>query len=420
MRLARVAALAGLAIALAGSGLPAPGEGEQVTLDDPRLALWLPGDVHRVRGELLGREAVIEVGPASRDLSPAPEYAAATAGRAVHVKLLRDGRLAGYVAGQPFPVDAIDCAHDPDAGTQLAWNAALAWEGDGAKGQFIVQHEDGGDALSVGAGYWYKVWLSHRVEPAWLGGQAGRLFEGERRSFAYVVETTTPFDERGDSFTEFRFESADGSRGALDGGIYYDRQSSRCEGLPLEGRHPARALAGTSLVREDLADYSAPVTGSRWRCAGDTEALVPLARPGSNVDPKRSPPRGFEDLRFEPRRVMTLESVPVAAGAPYARRVVVLDRQTMRPVYATTFDEQGMPLRVTLHAWAWSGDDPAGDASWEGVAAARTLLPHRTLVVDVATGARKRIDYEAVRAAPLHTPGQVKRLIDPRPFHCGR
>lgn len=47
MRLARVAALAGLAIALAGSGLPAPGEGEQVTLDDPRLALWLPGDVHQ-------------------------------------------------------------------------------------------------------------------------------------------------------------------------------------------------------------------------------------------------------------------------------------------------------------------------------------------------------------------------------------
>jgi hypothetical protein len=123
-------------------------------------------------------------------------------------------------------------------------------------------------------------------------------------------------------------------------------------------------------------------------------------------------------LRFELRPLVTLESVPVADGAPYARRVVVLDRQTMRPFYATTYDEKGTPLRVTLHAWAWSGDDPAGDTSWDGVAAARTLLPHRTLVVDVETGARKRIDYLGVTARPTLSVRQVRRLIVPGPLHC--
>ena len=43
-----------------------------------------------------------------------------------------DGSLEGYTAGQPFPMDEIDCTGDPQAGAKIMWNFDYKWGGAGA------------------------------------------------------------------------------------------------------------------------------------------------------------------------------------------------------------------------------------------------------------------------------------------------
>ena len=251
-----------------------------------------------------------------------------------------------------------------------------------------------------------KIWLSHRVEPAWAG-QAGRLLPSDSRSFFYGVDVSAPFEERGAEIAEFRAPPSSDPGAKADGQWLMLPARHRASPQLLDRLHPARAIPATSLVREDLPDYTAPVIDSRWRCVGESRLLLAVAflRSVDLADPP------LTDLRFEPRAAIVLESVPLRAAAPYARRLSYVDRQTMRPAYAATFDRKGELLRVALYAWSWSGDDPTGDPSWDGVPAARTLIPYRTLVVNAETGTRKRIDDLAADVRPP-TLARIRRTID--------
>lgn len=400
---------------LLGAHAP-PRVGETLALDDPRLADWLPSAVHAARGALLGSGATIEIGPAARRFAPALPHLVATGRFASGVRLRDGAMLEGYVAGQPFPVDAIDCVNDPDAGSKLAWNAALAWEGDGADGRFRIRWEDQGETLGEPVeGTFAKVWLSHRVEPKLLEEQAGHLFRGERRSFAMVVQVLAPPLDRGIRIVEYRYrpEAPSWARTANDVWVYAPLQRRiRRWG----DRSPTRALSWTPIVQEDHASHWPWPGAARWRCVGEASVLAPLARPPlpAGVDP----PGGWEDLRFEVRRVWVLEQVPNEPDPVAAKRILHLDHETMRPFYAVTLGADGAPLRVTLHAWAWSGDDPSRDAGWDGVPAVRALLPHRTLITRADTGSRKRIDYLDVHAVPIGSAARIRRLIDVNLSHC--
>jgi hypothetical protein len=414
-RRAVAAASALLATFLLGAAAPLR-EGERLALDDPRLANSLPSAVHAARGALLGSDATIEIGPPARRFAPALPFLIATGRFASGVRLRDGAMLESYVSGQPFPAEAVDCTNDPDAGSKLAWNAALAWEGDGADGRFRIRWEDQGETLGEPVeGAFAKVWLSHRVEPQLLEEQAGHLFRGERRSFATVVEVVAPFLDRGIRIVEYRYqpEAPSWVRTADDVWVYapLQRRVRRWSDRP-----PTLALPWTPIVPEDHASYWPWPGAARWRCVGEASVLAPLARPAAptGVDP----PGGWEDLRFETRRVWVLEQVPNAPDPAAARRIVHLDRETMRPFYAVTLGADGARLRVTLHAWSWSGDDPARDAGWDGVPAVRALLPHRTLIARVDTGSRKRIDYLDVHAEPIGSAGRIRRLIDPSPIRC--
>ena len=74
----------------------------------------------------------MEIGPAFRDYAPPPVYQEATRRFRGTAKLGPDGELLDYRAGQPFPMDELDCAGDPDAGTKLIWNFVHRWQGFGA------------------------------------------------------------------------------------------------------------------------------------------------------------------------------------------------------------------------------------------------------------------------------------------------
>jgi hypothetical protein len=92
------------------------------------------------RGVLANREFFfyegmkIDVGPTQRDYSEAHEFKDASKRWQKEAKLGRDGALVGFVAGQPFPTETIDCKGDPEAATKIIWNFTKAWNGSGRSG----------------------------------------------------------------------------------------------------------------------------------------------------------------------------------------------------------------------------------------------------------------------------------------------
>jgi len=188
----------------------------------------------------------------------------------------------------------------------------------------------------------------------------------------------------------------------------------------------ASVVPGTDLTLEDLPDFPLAVTAHRFRCLGRAVRLAPFAPapwvPGDSPPPP--PGKGLPDVemaprpRFEARRTVALEAIPRAEGAAYARRILHLDAQTLRPIYRIDLDAGGEPTRVVANTYLWSGDDPEGSPGWPGVPEPRTLLPFRSVALDLRSDVRTRIDFGRVRSHPLPSKGRIRRLIDLTRSRC--
>ena len=74
-------------------------------------------------------------------------------------------RLENYTAGRPFPMDAIQCRADPQAGTKIIWDFDDRWEGDGSNAGFLYTYWDRGEQLPLHfEGRSEIIQRSHRVE----------------------------------------------------------------------------------------------------------------------------------------------------------------------------------------------------------------------------------------------------------------
>ena len=109
----RLALLVGLVAALAGGTIRAdpepPAPGEVISFGElGRLRAFLPRELWRLRDEAFYEGMRLEIGSSRRDYSPAEAYVAATR-RFQQSQIGIDGSLEGHVAGQPFPMEAIDC-----------------------------------------------------------------------------------------------------------------------------------------------------------------------------------------------------------------------------------------------------------------------------------------------------------------------
>lgn len=355
------------------------------------------------------------VGPSFRDYGPPEAYRAASTRSRATGRIGADERLEGHRAGLPFAPTDLDCLRDSTAGRKLAWNLLLAWEGNGWRGRFRIIHEEDGEALADPLeATWKKIWLSNRVEPTYLEGHAGALFRGERRLFGFVlaIEST---DDRGMSVLHFRFRDPF----STSFGIAYSQTWAfvptprRVRAYP--SRFLSRALPDTPIVLENLPDFPLLLNAHRFRCKPPAVRLAPFAqrgapgeRPGNESTPWPEPA-----IRFEARRVITLEAEPSEPGAAYARRTFHLDVETMRPPYRVDRDADGDVIRVGAIVHGWSEDTPEADLGWAEVPELRSLLPVRALTVHTETGSRQRIDFAELQAKPFPTAGKTRRSLDP-------
>ena len=145
-------------------------EGDVISMDKiESLKPFLPPEFWANRDFFFYEGMKLEVGPFFRDYSPAPEYHAASAQFKGQARVGPGSSLENYTAGQPFPMEEIDCLGDPRAGDKIIWNFDQQWEGDGTATRYFYSYWDRGEELPlyyVGTSKTLK--LSHRIEKEYL------------------------------------------------------------------------------------------------------------------------------------------------------------------------------------------------------------------------------------------------------------
>ena len=182
-----------------GPGDPKFKEGDILTYSEiESLKPFLPPEFWSNRDFFFYEGMQLEVGPFFRDYAPPPEYRAATAQFKGQPRVGPESSLENYTAGQPFPIDEIDCLGDPRAGDKIIWNFDYQWEGDGAASRYFYSYWDRGEELPLYyEGTSKTIQLSHRVEKEYLYKTNGDIFRGEKRKLAFGIEVEAPFDARG-------------------------------------------------------------------------------------------------------------------------------------------------------------------------------------------------------------------------------
>jgi hypothetical protein len=204
----------------AGPATPSFREGDVISAAQiDALQPFLPPEFWANRDFFFYEGMRLEIGPFFRDYAPAEAYRRATARFAGQARIGPEQSLEGYVAGQPFPMEAIDCQGDPEAGAKIIWNFDYRWDG--------ASPNMGASKAHPNSGYYYSYWdrgeqlplyfegtarfayLAHRPEPEFLDANGGDYFRGEKRKLVQGIEVDAPFDARGIALITYRYKAAD-------------------------------------------------------------------------------------------------------------------------------------------------------------------------------------------------------------------
>jgi len=393
-------------------------EGETISFDQvDRLKLYLPPEFWASRDFIFYECMRLEIGPSFADYSPPPVYQDATKANRGKARIGPDGSLEGYVAGQPFPMEEIDCMGDPEAGTKLAWNHDSRWDGAGRFATGRYTYWDRGEQLPLYYEGWGRnVLLSHRPEPQYAD-KGGDLFRGEERKLAFAVGVDAPFDAKGIALISYRYKSADGplSTAKNDDTWVYVPTLRRVRRISTAQR--TDAVSGTDFTFDDLNGFNGIPPQYEWRCLGEQDVLATV-----NSQIKAYPytrdhnfgPYGlsFADDRWELRHTFKFQFTPKNADHPYARKVIYIDKNTAEILYSFAYDQKGELWKVIYHNKIWSGDFQESHKPWEGVPEPRDDMNVADIVINVQTGTGNRIEAWDANGTPVANVGQVRRLID--------
>lgn len=393
-------------------------EGDVIAFDQvARLQPYLPPELWANRDFVFYEGMRLEIGPPFADYSPPPVYQSATQANRGKARIGPEGGLEGHVAGQPFPMDEIDCKGDPQAGTKLAWNFDYRWEGAGRYGSGRYSYWDRGEQLPLYYEGWGRVvQLSHRTEPDYAD-QGGDVFRGEQRKFAFVIEVDAPFDAKGIAVVTYRYKSADAPPSAAknDDTWVYVPTLRRVRRISTAQR--TDAVSGTDFTFDDLSGFNGIPPQYEWSCLGEQDVLATV-----NTQIKAYPytrdhnfgPYGlsFADDRWELRHTYKFQFVPRNADHPYSKKVIYLDKNTAEILYSFAYDRKGELWKVIYHNKIWSESSKDFYKPWDGVPEPRDSMNVADIVINVQTGTGNRIETWNANGTPLANVGQVRRLID--------
>ncbi|HKI93059.1 MAG TPA: DUF1329 domain-containing protein [Gaiellaceae bacterium] len=439
MYTAPLALLAAILAFLAGPSLPAgaqsdalPGgtsplrEGEVVSFDQiDRLEPVLPPELWPYRSFVFYEGMRLEIGPPFRDYGPPPVYQEATERHRGEARIGPDGSLENYTAGQPFPMDEIDCQVDPQAGEKIIWDFDYRWQGAGMAGHGYYSYWDRGEELPLYYEGWARnVWLAHRPEPAYAEN-GGDLFRGEKRKLAYGVEVWAPFDAKGISLLNYRYKSADGplSEAKNDDTWVYVPSLRRVRRISTAQR--TDAVSGTDFTFDDFSGFFGIPPQYEWSCLGEVDVLATV-----NSKIKAYPytkdhnfgPYGlsFADDRWEMRHAVKIRFVPKNSDHPYAYKTLYLDRNTAEMLYSFAYDRKEELWKIIYHNKRWSEDGHEFYEGWESVPEPRDSISVADVVLNVQTGTGNRIEFWDANGTPLGSKGKIRRFIDIGRLNQGR
>jgi len=406
-----------------GAAAPKFKEGDVITMEKiESIKPFLPPEFWNNRDFFFYDGMKMEIGPFYRDYSPAKEYVEATQKFKGKSKIGPDESLEGYTAGQPFPIEEINCKGDPQAGTKIMWDFDHQWEGDGTRTRYFYSYWDRGEQLPLYyEGTSKTIALSNRVEKDLLDTQEGDLFRGEKRKSAFGVEVTAPFDARGIALITYRYKSSEGARDQAknDDTWVYVPTLRRVRRISTAQR--TDAVSGTDFTFDDLRSFAGIVPQYTWECLGEMDILAPV-----NSKVKAYPytkdhnfgPYGlsYADDRWELRKAIKVRMKPKNPDHPYHHKDIYIDKQTMSALYSFAYDQKEELWKIIWHNKRWSDDgnkeDPNYYPGWEGVPDPRDSKIVTDTIVNVQTGTGNRIEFWDNDGTPLPNTGKVRRYID--------
>ncbi len=406
----------------AGSMVPQFQEGDVISLDNiDKLRPYLPEEFWDNRDMFFYEGMKLEIGPTNADYSPAVEYAAATERFKGQARIGPDSSLENYTAGQPFPIEDIDCLGDPQAGLKIMWDFDYAWDGAGGAASFFYSYWDRGEELPL----YYKgsartVVLSHRPELKYLDENEGDIFRGEKRKNAFGVTVDSPFDARGIMLLSYRYKSTDGPEADAKNDDTWVYVPTLRRVRRISSAQRTDAVAGTDFTFDDLFSFAGIVPQYEWTCLTEKQILAPM-----NSKVKAYPygedhnfgPYGlsYADDRWELRDVFVVRMVPKNGDHPYHHKDIYIDKQTLTAAFSFAYDQKEELWKIIWHNKRWSEDESLSGpwySNWEGIGSPRDLLIVSDTIANVQTGTGNRIEFWDRNGVPLKNRGKIRRYID--------
>jgi hypothetical protein len=320
-------------------------EGDVITFDDlAKLKDYLPPEFWKNREFFFYEGMELEIGPFFRDYREAPVYLEATEKFKGTAGVGKDGALADYVAGRPFP-GAIDCKGDPYAASRIIWNFVKRWRGDGSRASYFYSYWDRGEQLPLYyEGTSKAIHLANRPEPQYRV-QNGDIFKDEKRLYAFGIEVQAPFDARGIMLMTYRYKASDGplDQAKNDDTWVYLPDLKRVRRISSAQR--TDAVPGTDFTFDDLLTFQGIPPQYEWECLGDQDVLAPmnskvLAYP-YNEDHNFGPyGLSYADDLWELRHAWIVRFDAKNDDHPYAYKHFWIDQQTYEPLYSFAYDRK--------------------------------------------------------------------------------
>jgi hypothetical protein len=400
-------------------GAPSFSEGDVLDFNSiDKLKPFLPPEFWANRDFFFYEGMQLEIGPSFRDYSPPPVYKEATAKFSDKVRLGPEDSLEGYRAGQPFPMENIDCKGDPEAGAKVAWNFIRRWSGFGGIAKFYYSYWDRGEELPL----YYEgnstgTDLAFRPEPQ-FDEKDGDVFRNEKRYTAGGPTVEAPFDARGIMLLSYRYKASYNPEATSknDDTWVYVPTLRRVRRISTAQR--TDAVSGTDFTFDDLFSFNGVVPQYTWECLGEMDIIAPMntkvmAYPYSSDHNFGPYGLSYADDNWELRHALKFRFTPRNADHPYKFKDIYIDKNSMEPMYSFAYDRKGELWKVLWHNHRWSGNDNFTEyEGWEGVPEPRDLVVVSDTIVNVQTGTGNRIEFWDASGTPLKSVGKIRRFID--------
>ncbi|MFI5315334.1 MAG: DUF1329 domain-containing protein [Myxococcota bacterium] len=332
---------------------PAPG-GAIDFAQAERLRDYVPPEIWAKRERFFYDGMHMEIGPCYRDYAPPEFFQKATRELHGRVTLQADAKLAGALAGLPFPPETI-AADDPRAGLKWAWNMAYRYQGAGRFGEHQLSVVNDQGVAEQWRGDHFFVRIAGRADRP---GDAYVYPAGI--SAAWAAGGATKNVSTGKDCVFRQYQNGAGKPDLFEGSSY-SRKMERVPPLDEDG-----ALTGClvdAAIGAGLFTHGDEPPLYDWKVVAVADLLAPINAAKSTwpVDKTRSyGPWGisFADDRWELRRAIELEG-KLREGQlddGTSRFVWYLDLQTLTPLYYAGYRANGDAAGIGYFIHRWSED----------------------------------------------------------------